>query len=253
MNLEKTKDSFFDEGKLETGLCWMSQLELHERAGEPTRLYCAGAFEQPDSMGGSKFQGIVKMYNLRSMECEGTFFGHEGRVRSICTPGYDNTAQAPILCSGGDDGDIRLWDVMTSNCSSVIKAHAGAIQVVRGCAEQVNLLASAANTGSGNSTSGNVSDDSRPLLWDLRQPGRPAYVLASPGACTVSSLVMSRDGESLPSAQPSVRAHRIVTPLPHLPHTRTGTKLFGGTASLVHDNMVCEWDLRTQVNGWGVY
>ena len=40
------------------------------------------AFEQPDSMGGSKFQGIVKMYNLRSMECEGTFFGHEGRVRS---------------------------------------------------------------------------------------------------------------------------------------------------------------------------
>lgn len=68
MNLEKTKESFFDEGKLETGLSWMSQLELHERQGEPTRLYCAGAFEQDDSTGGSKFQGIVKMYNLRSME-----------------------------------------------------------------------------------------------------------------------------------------------------------------------------------------
>jgi len=105
---------------------------------------------------------------------------------------------------------------MTSNCTSVIKAHGGAIQVVRGCADQVNLLVSAANTGSRNSTfDDDVGGDSRPLLWDLRQPGRPAYVLASPGACAVSSLVMSRDGESSSNLFPTRLSNTRSSP----PHT----------------------------------
>ena len=95
LSLGKTKQSFFDNGVLETNISWMSNLCLHEQPGQvwlwgcathiPTlstfpcprtssliysntqtaRLFCAGAFEQ-DTAAGPKFQGIIKCYNLRN-------------------------------------------------------------------------------------------------------------------------------------------------------------------------------------------
>ena len=105
-------------------------------------------------------------------------------MRALATPGTEVLEGAIMLCSGADDGDIRIWDVARSQSTSVIKAHQGSIQALAGCVESRSLLVSA-------------TSENHALLWDLRQKSGAVATLAAPIAGAINTLKMNAEGSKV--------------------------------------------------------
>jgi ribosome biogenesis protein ERB1 len=57
-----------------------------------------------------------------------TYRGHNGRIRCLSLD-----PSGLWLVTGGDDGDVRMWEVATGRCMQVWKCGAHPIQAVEWC------------------------------------------------------------------------------------------------------------------------
>jgi WD40 repeat protein len=112
----------------------------------------------------------VRVCDLLSMQCIGTFAGHTGEVNSVAI-----TPDERFLISASGDHTVRMWDLDTGQCSQVLCGHD---EVVWRVAVSPNgeILAS----GSGDDTVRLWSIKSGALLQTLPHPDCIAAVTFSP-------------------------------------------------------------------------
>ena len=53
-------------------------------------------------------------------QCIQVFAGHDGGVSSGCF-----TKDGKVICSGGEDGSVRIWAPKTGQCRHVFEGHFG--------------------------------------------------------------------------------------------------------------------------------
>lgn len=62
--------------------------------------------------------GVVRLWNCVTRECEVQMRGHEDSVRQVCF--HPNL---PWLMSTSDDMTIRIWDIESNDCIAIIEGH----------------------------------------------------------------------------------------------------------------------------------
>lgn len=100
-----------------------SSAVLKGHTGTVRCLLLAGKGEEEGltAISGSK-DGTLRVWSLKSGECEKVLKGHEGGVR--CSALSDS---GDAFVSGGYDGEARIWEINSGQCLRVLKGHTGTI------------------------------------------------------------------------------------------------------------------------------
>ena len=71
------------------------------------------------------YDGIVRIWDLESMTCEGALEGHRRLVPSVSMSGDGKRA-----VSGGYDGIVRIWDLESMTCEGALEGHRDGVSSV---------------------------------------------------------------------------------------------------------------------------
>jgi WD40 repeat protein len=122
------------------------------------------------SVGGD---GEVRVWDLRSGECERVLKGHSAPVTSVAL-----TPDGLRAVTGSEDRTVRVWDLRSIRCAAVLEGHAASVRGV-------------AITPSGR-TSVSVGSDQRLRVWSLDSGACTLTLSARQGK--VSCVAISADG-----------------------------------------------------------
>ncbi len=59
----------------------------------------------------------LKLWDLKTYQCERTFLGHENRIWNIAW-----CPSREILASSSRDGTVRIWNIKTMECCRILRA-----------------------------------------------------------------------------------------------------------------------------------
>eukprot|EP00698_Gefionella_okellyi_P014609 TRINITY_DN4054_c0_g1_i3.p1 TRINITY_DN4054_c0_g1~~TRINITY_DN4054_c0_g1_i3.p1 ORF type:complete len:298 (+),score=35.25 TRINITY_DN4054_c0_g1_i3:76-894(+) len=124
-------------------------------------------------LAGGTRDGALKLFDVNSTTCVGSFEAHKGQV--ICIESYasgDNEELTDSLMTGGQDGMVRLWDLRGSQEVAHVPLHHGVVTALVNVPTQPHVVVTAGS-------------DKLLHVLDLRKSIRPVVTLHghSDGMC----------------------------------------------------------------------
>ncbi|GBG85098.1 hypothetical protein CBR_g39559 [Chara braunii] len=81
--------------------------------------------EDPNIFATASGDKVIEVWNLRMRSVIQTLEGHEHRIRNIM---FCNDPGMPLLVSGGDGNDVKVWDYSRGTCVGTLKSGPGTVQ-----------------------------------------------------------------------------------------------------------------------------
>ncbi|XP_062873352.1 telomerase protein component 1-like [Trichomycterus rosablanca] len=107
----------------------------------PAPLNCVAFDPEGSVLAVGCWDGTVRLWDWIRQETLTTLSGHQCSVRSVTFSSSSSCASSSsLLCSGGLDGEVRLWSVAASTCVWRSRAHRGSTETLRFLCDGETLL-----------------------------------------------------------------------------------------------------------------
>ena len=137
------------------GLTQISEGHAGQLAGHSDAVLCVSLLSGEDyAISGSKDK-TVRLWNLKTMNCERSFEGHTGPVGCLAS-----TTDNKNLVSGSEDFKLKVWSIQNGDCLHTLEGHNASIKCI--AITEDNLFAVA----------GSHEGKEQLLLWNLKTGDR---------------------------------------------------------------------------------